>query len=58
MDKIEIIKLTNKDRDLVMAELENPSEPNEALKKLFNENNTPNNLLGQNRTPAPRTVPA
>ena len=31
----ETIKLSNQDRDLVMAELENPSEPNEALKKLF-----------------------
>lgn len=31
----EIVKLTNQDRDLIMAELENPSEPNEALKKLF-----------------------
>ena len=35
MKKIETIKLTNQDRDLIMAELENPSEPNEALKKLF-----------------------
>ena len=31
----ETIKLSNQDRDLVMAELENPYEPNEALKKLF-----------------------
>ena len=31
----EIVKLSNQDRDLVMAELENPSKPNEALKKLF-----------------------
>lgn len=31
----ETIKLSNQDRDLVMAELENPSEPNEVLKKLF-----------------------
>ena len=31
----ETIKLSNQDRDLVMAELENTSEPNEALKKLF-----------------------
>ena len=54
MDKIEIIKLTNKDRDLVMAELENPSEPNEALKKLFTENKTPDNLLWHTRTPARR----
>ena len=35
MKEIETIKLTNQDRDLIMAELENPSEPNEALKKLF-----------------------
>ena len=35
MKKIETIKLTNKDRDLLMTELENPSEPNEALKELF-----------------------
>ena len=31
----ETIKLSNKDRDLIMTELENPSEPNEELKKLF-----------------------
>ena len=36
MNETETIKLTNQDRDLVMSELENPSEPNEALKKLFN----------------------
>ena len=36
MDETETIKLTNKDRDLVMSELVNPSEPNEVLKKLFN----------------------
>ena len=35
MEKQENIKLSNQDRDLVMAELENPYEPNEALKKLF-----------------------
>ena len=35
MNTEEIIKLSKQDRDLVMAELENPSEPNEALKKLF-----------------------
>ena len=35
MKTIETIKLSNKDRDLIMAELENTSEPNEALKKLF-----------------------
>ena len=35
MKKQETIKLSNQDRDLVMEELENPSEPNEALKKLF-----------------------
>ena len=35
MEKQENIKLSNQDRDLVMAELENPSEPNEVLKKLF-----------------------
>ncbi len=35
MKKQETIKLSNQDRDLVMAELENPSEPNESLKKLF-----------------------
>ncbi|QSI01329.1 DUF1778 domain-containing protein [Treponema ruminis] len=35
MKTIETIKLSNKDIDLIMAELENTSEPNEALKKLF-----------------------
>ena len=35
MTNTETIKLTNKDRDLVMAELKNPSEPNESLKELF-----------------------
>ncbi len=35
MGKQETIKLSNQDRDLVMEKLENPSEPNEALKKLF-----------------------
>ena len=35
MKNIETIKLTNKDRDLLITELENPSEPNEALKGLF-----------------------
>lgn len=29
------LKLSNQDRDLVMTELENPSEPNESLKELF-----------------------
>ena len=58
MEQIETIILTNKDRDLVMSKLENPPEPNEALKKLFTENNTPNNLLGQIRTPAHRITQA
>ena len=31
----EVIVLSNRDRDLVMAALENPPEPNEALKGLF-----------------------
>ena len=31
----ETLKLSNQDRDLVMTELENPSEPNESLKELF-----------------------
>lgn len=31
----EILVLSNRDRDLVMAALENPPEPNEALKSLF-----------------------
>lgn len=39
MKKQETIKLTNQDRDLVMAELENPSEPNESLKELFKTSN-------------------
>lgn len=31
----EILMLSNRDRDLVMSHLENPPEPNEALKGLF-----------------------
>lgn len=31
----ETIKLTNQDRDLVLATLENPPETNESLKELF-----------------------
>lgn len=31
----EILVLSNRDRDLVMDALENPPEPNEALKRLF-----------------------
>lgn len=31
----EILVLSNKDRDIVMSALENPPEPNEALKGLF-----------------------
>ena len=31
----ETLMLSNRDRDLVMAALENPPEPNEALKRLF-----------------------
>lgn len=31
----EMLILSNKDRDLVMSALENPPEPNEALKGLF-----------------------
>ena len=31
----EILVLSNRDRDLVMSALENPPEPNEALKGLF-----------------------
>lgn len=31
----EIVKLSNQDRDLVMTELENPSEPNDSFKELF-----------------------
>ena len=31
----EIVKLSNQDRELVMTELENPSEPNDSLKELF-----------------------
>ena len=31
----EVLVLSNRDRDLVMAALENPPEPNEALKGLF-----------------------
>lgn len=30
----ETLKLSNQDRDLVMTELENPSEPNESLKEI------------------------
>ena len=56
MDKIETIILTNKDRGLVMSALENPPEPNEALKKLFTENNTPDNPLSQIRTLSPQTA--
>lgn len=39
MEKQENIKLSNQDRDLVMAELEKPSEPNESLKELFKTSN-------------------
>lgn len=39
MTKTETIKLSNKDRDLLMAELNNPSEPNESLKELFKSSN-------------------
>lgn len=35
----ETLKLSNQDRDLVMTELENPSEPNESLKELFKASN-------------------
>lgn len=35
MEKQENIKLSNQDRDLVMTELENPSEPNDSLRELF-----------------------
>lgn len=31
----EMLILSNRDRDLVMSALENPSEPNEALKGMF-----------------------
>ena len=31
----EIVLLSNRDRDLIMSLLENPPEPNEALKGLF-----------------------
>ena len=31
----EIVKLSNQDRELVMTELENSSEPNDSLKELF-----------------------
>ena len=31
----EMLILSNRDRDLVMSALENPPEPNEALKSLF-----------------------
>ena len=48
MDEIETIKLTNKDRELVMSELENPSEPNEALKKLFNTSSEEKDLYPNN----------
>lgn len=37
MTNTETIKLSNKDRDLLMAELNNPSEPNESLKALFKD---------------------
>ncbi len=37
MTNTETIKLSNKDRDLLMAELNNPSEPNESLKELFRD---------------------
>ena len=56
MEQIETIILTNKDRDLVLSALENPPEPNEALKKLFTENNTPDNLLSHTRTLSPQTA--
>ncbi len=39
MKKQKTIKLSNQDRDLVMAELEKPSEPNESLKELFKTSN-------------------
>jgi uncharacterized protein (DUF1778 family) len=39
MEEIETIELSNKDRDLIMAEMEKPSEPNEALKELFKASN-------------------
>ena len=35
MEKQENIKLSNQDRDLVMTELENPSEPNDSLREFF-----------------------
>ena len=35
MEKQENIKLSNQDRDLVMTELENSSEPNDSLRELF-----------------------
>ena len=35
LEENEIIVLSNRDRDLVMAALENPPEPNESLKGLF-----------------------
>ena len=35
LEENEIIALSNRDRDLVMAALENPPEPNESLKDLF-----------------------
>ena len=35
MEKQENNKLSNQDRDLVMTELENPSEPNDSLRELF-----------------------
>jgi len=35
--KNEMIVLANKDRDFVLACLENPPEPNEALKGLFHD---------------------
>lgn len=35
LEENEILRLSNKDRDLVMNLLEDPPEPNEALKGLF-----------------------
>ena len=31
----ELIVLSNRDRELIMTALENPTEPNEALKNMF-----------------------
>ena len=53
MKEIESIKLTNQDRDLIMAELENPSEPNEALKKLF-DSSKDSNLEEDNKNTNPK----